>query len=173
MRTLRSVVFIAIVLIAMTLASRLLAQEKGDAAGSHHVMLTPGEIKWAAFPALGPGIQIAVLSGDPYKPGSPFVFRLRMPDSTKVPPHWHPIDEHVTVISGIFLFGTGDQFDTNAMRELPAGSYAFMPRHAHHFALAKGDTVIQLNGVGPFRIIYVNPADDPSRKRASPQKASL
>jgi len=141
--------------------------DKENAAGPHHLMLTPGEIKWAPAPALGSGIQIAILSGSPFKAGSPFVFRLAMADGTKVPPHWHPVDERVTVISGIFLLGADAKFDTNTLPELPAGSYAFMPRRGRHFALAKGDTVIQLNGVGPFKIIYVNPADDPSRKSTS------
>lgn len=173
MRRYRAIAVIAIALIAATFTNRSLAGDNESPAGARHVMLTPAEIKWAPFPALGPGIQIATLSGDPFKAGSPFVFRLEMPDGAKVPPHWHPVDEHLTVISGTFLFGAGEKFDTNAMRELPAGSYAFMPRRARHFALAKGDTVIQLNGIGPFKVIYVNPADDPSRKSASLPKQSL
>jgi quercetin dioxygenase-like cupin family protein len=166
------IALIAIALSTTTFTFRSQAAGNGSAAGAHHVMLTPAEMKWGPFPALGPGIQIAILSGDPNKAGSPFVFRLKMPDGAKVPPHWHPVDEHVTVVSGTFLFGTGEKFDTNAMRELPPGSYAFMPKRARHFAEAKGDTVIQLNGVGPFKIIYVNPADDPLRRNASPQKQS-
>jgi len=171
MRRYRTIAFVTIALIGATFIYRSQAADKSSA-GAHHVMLTPGEIKWGPFPALGPGIQLAILSGDPFKPGSPFIFRLEMPGGTKVPAHWHPVDEHVTVISGIFFFGTGEKFDTNAMRALPAGSYAFMPKRARHFALAKGDTVVQVNGVGPFKIIYVNPADDPSRKSTSLKKQS-
>ena len=163
---------IAFASVGFIFAGPLLAQQQGSTAGAHHVMLTPEEIKWAPFPSLGPRIQIAVLSGDPSKPGSPFIFLLKMPDSTRVPPHWHPVDEHITVISGIFLFGEGDKLDPSVARELPAGSYAFMPRHAHHFALAKGTTVIQLNGIGPFKTTYVNPANDPSRKGASQNQRS-
>jgi ChrR-like protein with cupin domain len=171
MRITREIAIIAFVLVA-TFAQRLFAQNQASMTDAHHVMLTPSEMKWAPFPALGLGIQIAVLTGDPFKSGSPFVSRLKLPNSTKVPPHWHPVDEHITVISGIFLLGAGDKFDTNATRELPAGSYAFMPRRAHHFAFVNGDTVIQLNGVGPFNVIYVNPADDPSRKAALPSRQS-
>jgi quercetin dioxygenase-like cupin family protein len=168
MRKHRAIALIAVVVIATTLTRRSQLSASESPPVAHHVMLTPAEIKWQPFPVLGPGIQSAMLSGDPNKVGSPFIFRLKMPDGTKVPPHWHPVDEHVTVISGTFLFGTGEKFDTNALRELPAGSYAFMPKRTRHFALAKGDTIIQLNGVGPFRVIYVNPADDPLRRSASP-----
>ncbi len=160
----------ATALIVFVLTATIFIQSSGtgfsdSAAVAHHVMLTPGDMKWGPFPALGPGIQGTILSGDPAKSGSLFVFRLKMPDGAKVPPHWHPIDEHITVMSGIFLFGSGEKFDTKALRELPAGSYAFMPKRARHFAQTKGDTVIQLTGVGPFKVIYVNPADDPLRKR--------
>src|SRR5205807_5723995 len=91
MRINRMIAFIALILVAAS-AQRLAAQDPENTSG-HHVMLTPAQIKWAPFPALGPGIRIAVLTGDPFKPGSPFVFRLNMPNSTKVPPHWHPVDE--------------------------------------------------------------------------------
>jgi len=160
------IAFIAIALSVVTFSGRSPALDTD----AHHVMLTPGEIKWGPATALGPGIQIAVLSGDPFKAGAPFVFRLELADGTKVAPHWHPVDENVTVMSGTFLLGAGEKFDPNAMRELLAGSYAFMPKRARHFALARGDTIVQLNGTGPFKIIYVNPADDPSRKTNSQGK---
>jgi quercetin dioxygenase-like cupin family protein len=168
-RRLRAIALVVTALIpAIIFISGSLAAKTGSATGANHIMLAPSQIKWRPFPALGPGIQVAILTGDPFKTGSLFVFRLEMPDGARVPPHWHPVDEHVTVISGTFLLGAGERFDTSALRELPAGSYAFMPKHARHFALAKGNTIIQLNGVGAFKVIYVNPADDPSRKTALP-----
>jgi hypothetical protein len=47
---------------------------------------------------------------------------------------------------------------------LPAGSFRRMPKNMRHFTIAKGETIIQLHGIGPFDIHYVNPADDPRKK---------
>jgi hypothetical protein len=90
--------------------------------------------------------------------------RAKMPDGYKVPPHWHPTDENVTVLKGIFLIGKGDKLDAAHTEEMPAGSYLRMPKTMRHFAMVKGETILQLHGVGPFVINYVNPADDPRKK---------
>jgi len=79
-------------------------------------------------------------------------------------PHWHPTDESITVISGSFAVGMGDSWNDASMTTLKAGEYARMPKLAHHSAMAKGETVIQIHGVGPFAINYVNPKDDPRKK---------
>lgn len=135
---------------------------KGEAG---HVALTPHQIKWMpAPPSLPPGAQAAILSGDPSKAGVPYVIRVKLPDGYKVPPHWHPVDENVTVLHGTFLMGRGEKFDVHATTELPAGSFSRMPKETRHFAQAKGETVIQVHGIGPFEIHYVNPADDPRKK---------
>jgi quercetin dioxygenase-like cupin family protein len=105
----------------------------------------------------------AVLLGDPAKPG-PFVVRLRMIDALVIPPHWHPEDENITVIDGVFLMGMGDKVDTSAMKEMPAGSFATMPKGMHHFVSCRGATVVQLHGMGPLVFKWVNPEDDPDRK---------
>jgi quercetin dioxygenase-like cupin family protein len=106
------------------------------------------------------GAKLAVLEGDPAKKG-PFTIRFQFPDSYKVAPHSHPTAERVTVISGTVFLGMGTQFDEAAGREMGAGSFAVMPAGMNHFAWAKGDTIIQIHGRGPFQIKYVNPADDP------------
>jgi hypothetical protein len=105
----------------------------------------------------------AVLLGDPAKPG-PFVVRLRMIDALVIPPHWHPEDENITVIDGVFLMGMGDKVDTSAMKEMPAGSFATMPKGMQHFVSCRGATVVQLHGMGPLVFKWVNPEDDPDRK---------
>ena len=107
--------------------------------------------------------ETAVLFGDPAKEG-PFTMRILMPDGYKIPPHIHPKTERVTVISGTFNFGMGDKFDQAATQELPAGAFGFWPAGMTHFAWAKGETVVQVHGVGPWGIEYVNPADDPRKK---------
>jgi quercetin dioxygenase-like cupin family protein len=129
-----------------------------------HVVVTPDKIKWGpAPPALPPGAQLAALVGDPTKTG-PYTIRAKLPDGYKVPPHWHPHDENVTVIKGEMHIGRGDKFDRDATQELPAGSYMRMPKGMHHFAWFKGETIIQLHGEGPFQINYVNATDDPRKK---------
>lgn len=119
-----------------------------------------------AYGAVEPaaGAQAALLVGNPYKAGATFVLRVKLPDGYKLPAHWHPTDENVTVLQGVLLIGTGDKLDTSKMEELPTGSFMNMPKTMRHFTMAKGETVIQLHGVGPFDIHYVNPADDPRKK---------
>jgi hypothetical protein len=126
-----------------------------------HSIYTPGEIKWADAPASLPrGAKVAILEGDPAKEG-PFVLRVRMPDGYKFPPHTHPKPERLTVISGTFYIGMGDEFDPKKGREMPAGSYGTWAAGMKHYAWVKGETIIQLHGVGPWTITYVNPEDDP------------
>jgi quercetin dioxygenase-like cupin family protein len=144
-----------------------LAQEKmGGMQHDKHVMLSPDEMKWGpAPPALPPGAQIALLQGDPSKAGASFTVRVKFPDGYKVPPHWHPSDENVTVIQGTLWMGVGDKHDTASAREMPAGSFMLMPKGTRHFAQAKGETIVNITSTGPFEVNYVNPADDPRLKK--------
>jgi quercetin dioxygenase-like cupin family protein len=129
-----------------------------------HLVVTPEQVKWAAGPnGLPPGAQMAVLEGDPSKPG-PFTIRAKMPANYAIPAHWHPADEHVTVISGTFNMGTGDKFDASKGKALPKGSFSVMPAKTNHFAFTKEETVLQVHGIGPWGITYVNPADDPRKQ---------
>jgi quercetin dioxygenase-like cupin family protein len=129
-----------------------------------HVIVTPDKLQWKPHPALPAGAMAAVLSGDPTKAGSVFAVRVKLPDGYKVPPHWHPSDENVTVIQGTLLIATGDKFDMTKLESVPAGSFMHMPKEMRHFAATKGETILQVHGVGPFEVNYVNPADDPRKK---------
>lgn len=150
-----------LVLAVLAVASLCFAQQ------SSHVMVIPEDVKWGpASPKLPPGAQFAILLGDPSKPGVPYVFRAKSPDGYSVPPHWHPMDENVTVISGTFMLGFGERLDKAATRELGAGSYAMLPAKVPHYNVMKGETILQFHGIGPYDIRYVNPADDPNRKSA-------
>jgi anti-sigma factor ChrR (cupin superfamily) len=131
------------------------------AATAEHKMFAPADIKWVdGPPSLPPGAKLAVLEGDPSKPG-PFTLRLQLPDGYKIPAHTHPMAERVTVISGTFHLGTADKFDEAAGHEMGAGSFAIMPAETKHFAWTTSETVVQVHSTGPFVIKYVNPADDP------------
>jgi quercetin dioxygenase-like cupin family protein len=122
-------------------------------------------LKWRAGPpSLPKGAKIAVLEGDPAKEG-PFVFRIKIPDGYRVPPHTHPKTERVTVISGTFNIGMGDAFDQTATRVMPAGAFGYWPAGMKHFVWAKGETILQLHGMGPWSIKYVNPEDDPRKQK--------
>ena len=124
----------------------------------------PDGLKWQdGPPSLPPGAKIAVLEGDPTKPG-PFVFRVKVPDGYRIPPHTHPKPERVTVISGIFNLGMGDTFDTTKGEALAAGTYGTWPPGMKHFVWVKGETVVQFHGDGPWVIEYVKPADDPRKQ---------
>lgn len=141
------------------------AAHKGADMPKSHVLLTPDQVQWGPVPpSLPAGAQLAVLSGDPSKAGVPFTIRAKFPDGYKVPPHWHPEDENVVVIEGTLVLGMGDKSDEAAEHELPAGSFAQMPKGVRHFARAKGETIVQVYGIGPFAVNYVNPADDPRKK---------
>lgn len=125
-------------------------------------------IEWKAGPAALPaGANMAVLEGDPTTEG-PFVVRFRFPDGYHIPPHTHPKTERVTVISGTLLLATGEALDRNSAKKLPAGSFGYWPAGMKHTAWSEGETVIQLHGIGPWRINYVNPADDPRNAKKSP-----
>jgi quercetin dioxygenase-like cupin family protein len=87
-----------------------------------------------------------------------------MPAGYRIAPHWHPTDEHVTVLFGTFALGMGDEFDKATMKDLPAGGYALLPAEMHHYALAKTEATVQVHGMGPFALTYVNPGDDPSKR---------
>lgn len=131
--------------------------------GGHHVTL-PDQVQWQDSPALPAGAKVAVIEGDPAKEGY-FAMRARLPDGYRIPAHWHPGYERVTVLSGTFHLGTGEKFDKAAARALPAGSYTSMEPGMRHFAWAEGETVLQINTLGPWGITYVNPADDPRTKK--------
>lgn len=145
-----------------TLVTTLAAYSFADeAAAPTHAMLTSDDVKWGAPPPmLPPGAQMAVLYGDPGKPGM-FVIRAKTPAGYKIPAHSHPSDETVTVLSGTFLMGMGDKLDANVAKPLPAGAFAMMPAKTNHFAISKTDTVIQVVAMGPLEFTYVDPKDDP------------
>ena len=135
----------------------------GDAQGGH-IMVTPDKLAWGPGPpGLPPGAQLAVLEGDPSKAGAHFAVRAKLPAGYRIPPHWHPTDERITVLQGTLGMGVGEKFDPAAGHELPAGSFAVMPTGVRHFVWAKGETVIQVSALGPFEITYVNPGDDPRK----------
>ena len=128
-----------------------------------HMMVMPGDLQWTDVASLPAGAKLALIEG-PVNEAVPFTFRLKLPANYQIPAHWHPANEHVTVISGTFNMGAGDKFDPTKTMALPAGAAAIMPPKTNHFAWNKDETIVQVHGVGPWGINYVNPADDPRKK---------
>ena len=154
----------ALILAGLVLPTLVMAQNNPSAQPARAetaTIVTPEATTWGPAPTLlPPGAKLAVLEGDPTKPG-PFTMRLSIPDGYRLPPHFHPADEHVTVISGKFQVGMGETFDESKLTTLPSGTFGLIPAGMRHFARAKGATVLQLHGTGPWKLVYVNPADQP------------
>jgi hypothetical protein len=131
--------------------------------------INAAEIKWGpAPPDLPKGAEIAVLHGDPSKK-APFTLRLKMPAGFKIPPHWHSNDEYLTILAGTLILHMGDTMDAPSTN-LAIGGFHFLPGKMHHAAEAKGETIVQLDGMGPFDIHYLNPADNPNPAAAGKKK---
>lgn len=139
--------------------------------GAGELRMTPSDVKWPA-PAAGgtgtsgvSGTQTVVLKGDPTKPGL-YTMLLRVGPNTRIEAHAHPDDRVATVIAGTWYFGYGATFDESRLKMLPAGSVYTEPPNANHFAMTRGEGVtIQITGTGPSGTAYVDPGNDPARKK--------
>ena len=152
------------VALMMTAAAALPALAQAPAAHDmSHTTAAPGDLKWSAPAAYGAGAQIAVVKGDPTKEGM-YVVRLKVPAGFKIGAHMHPNDENVTVLSGSINIGTGDKLDQSKGVALKAGGYSHVAKNMTHYAWFTEDTILQLHGMGPQGITYVNAADDPRKK---------
>ena len=127
----------------------------------------------AAAVKFGPGpdflpkqVQFALLQGDPSKPGI-YTIRLHFPAGFHFPAHYHPADEHVTVLQGTFIVGMGDSINVAKGQTLTAGGFITAPANGHHWAVTRGITVVQVSGEGPFGITYVKESDDPRHAHMS------
>jgi len=129
-------------------------------------IFTPDSIPWGPAPSfVEPGAQLAVVEGNPLASTGDYTVRLKMPAGYRIAPHWHPKRENVTVISGTLKVGMGDNFDESKMASFSAGSFAYLDPDMHHYVAASGETVVQIHGMAPVQFNYINPKDDPSRKK--------
>jgi quercetin dioxygenase-like cupin family protein len=123
--------------------------------------ILPENIDWKPSPALASPIRLAVVVGEPAKPG-PYVVRVRVPSGVKVMPHRHPEDRVYTVMSGIFYIGLGEEFDGDRLCAYPPGSVIVLPGDTSHFHWAKsGEYVTQVTAIGPLGVEYLSAEDDP------------
>ncbi len=154
--------FICFLLIGFCLLTLVFAQANQlNASDDAYKIFAPSDINWINGPdALPKGSQIAILEGNPMKEG-PYTIRIKLPSGYIIPPHFHNGIEHVTVISGTLNVGMGDNFNKKNSKTLPQGSFAYIQPLHHHFAFTDSGAVIQLHGIGPWTITYLNPKDDP------------
>jgi hypothetical protein len=130
--------------------------------GEGHLILDADQLQWTDIASLPAPAQMAVIEGDLAK-SEPFTFRLKLPANYRLEPHSHPAYERVTVLSGTLHFAHGDTFDQEKTQPLRAGDIAIMPPGAPMFGYTEEETVVQLQGIGPWGIDYLNPADDPRK----------
>ncbi len=120
------------------------------------VVTLPENLKWTPGTGATAGQMIAVVYGDPSKPG-PFVIRVKSPDGFKISPHYHASDENVTVLQGTLLLGYGDTVDATKATAVPTGGFYSVPKGVHHFAVAKGETIVEISSMGPRQTINTKP----------------
>jgi quercetin dioxygenase-like cupin family protein len=150
---------LALVLCCLALAA--LAHRLHAQAEPHAVSTTPSEMRWSAQGGLAmAGMEQANLVGNPSKHG-PYTLRLKFPAGYKLAPHTHPDDREVTILSGTWYIGYGQQFDEAALKALPAGSFYTEPANVAHFIAIKEPVIIQVRGTGPSGRTFVSPADNP------------
>ena len=136
-------------------ATAAYSQEKKEGAEAHKIVHF-GDLKWTPIMK---GCDLAPVSGDSNAEGAPFVLRIRCADGIRVPAHWHPTDEHLTVLKGTFLVGMGESFDEAKLQAMNVGNFLTMPKEMRHFGLCKGETIVQVHGAGPFKVNWVNPSE--------------
>ena len=149
---------VAVIVIAAAIA---VAAEVRQAAPKL-IVVKPTDLKWGpAPPVLPAGAQMAVVDGDPAKAGL-FTIRLKLPDGYVIPPHTHPTVENVVVVSGTLRIAMGTVRNDAEMQQLPVGAFTGIPKARAHYAAAKGETIIQIYGEGPFVLEHVNPSGKPA-----------
>lgn len=147
-------------------AAPLQAQKKPDPPPAGAIQLNAGDMKWTDGPAaLPPGTKVAVLEGDPKKPG-PFTMRIRLRARSRIAPHWHPREERVSVISGSLGVGFGEVLDTSKGKLFKAGAYYVNPAKAHHYVWTDWGVLVQITGNGPWELKFLEaPKKEPKKKR--------
>ena len=155
-------VFVAIAALAMAVSS----QEKKESTEAHKIVHF-GDLKWTPIIK---GCDLAPVAGDMNTEATPFVLRIRCADGSKIPAHWHPTDENVTVLKGTFLVGMGESFDESKLQTMNVGNFVTVPKEMRHFAMTKGETIVQVHAMGPFKVNWVNPSEvDPPGAAAKPK----
>ena len=111
-------------------------------------IVTPDKLTWSPIKGVD-GAWMAVIYGDPTKAGSLYTMRIKLADGTKVPMHTHNDTERVTVLSGSVMFGANSA-DMSQAKTYGPGTFVLIPAGVPHWVVAKGETILQSTGMGPF-----------------------
>ena len=171
MRRLEFLTCFAVVALIAGAQSKAPAKKSPAAHTGGAVIVETGSEKWGDIPAaalvgtpsveMGGTLRVAIIQGDPMTAGRTYTLRLSCTDGVKIAPHWHPTTENVTVIKGAAAVGMGSKWDDAALKDVPAGGFFSAAAHMNHFAQCKGDSILQVHGVGPFVINFVSPGETP------------
>lgn len=158
MKRKHSIVILCVMCVSMMgIGAALFSQTKNGATEANgHGIVRNTDLKWVPIMK---NCELAAVSGDSNAEGASYVLRIRCANGTKIPAHWHPFDENLTVLTGIFQVGMGETFDASKLQNLGPGSFTSIPKEMRHFAMCKGTSIVQVHGVGPFKINWVNPAE--------------
>lgn len=129
-----------------------------NAQGTSPLVIKADDVKFHPAPGFPKGAQIVLLRGD-LSQAVPYTIRFKLPDGFIIPSHWHSTDEEVTVLSGTLNVGMGDKVDKSQSTALTPGGFQIVPANAHHYVWTTGETIMQLDGMGPRTTVFVNPAE--------------
>lgn len=145
-----------LIIALLILGSAPAAPAQSTALPEGALQLPPEAQVWKDAPNLPPGTRVALLEGDPKQAGM-FTLRLRMPAGVRLQPHWHPRDERVTILSGLVKVGFGDRWVEEGMTTFGSGSFYLNPANSHHYVQIMEEAVMQLTGMGPWELHFLEP----------------
>jgi len=148
-----------VVLVTTAFSVGSFAQQK---AAEQLKITTGSDLQWTKGPR--PDVMISPMVGKASEPGF-YMHRLKFAAGTTVGPHTHPVDEHITVLSGTFNIGQGEKLEESKAEAVKAGGLVVIPAGVPHFVITKEETITQLSGVGPNKTVYLDPKDDPAKKQ--------
>jgi quercetin dioxygenase-like cupin family protein len=152
----KKLVFISLLSTTLMTAAGLNAAD--SPVNANGLVVNASDIQYRPAPGFPKGAQITLLRGDLSKP-VPYTIRFKLPNGFVIPSHWHSLDEEVTVLSGILNVGSGDTVDKSQSTALSAGGFQIVPANLHHYVWSTGETVFQVDGMGPRTTAFVNPEE--------------
>jgi quercetin dioxygenase-like cupin family protein len=145
----RTAIAVAVSAALTALAAFAIAQDRTLA----RTMVRQADLHFVAKPN---GTYQAAMVGDVATPG-PYAAQTRLPAGLRIPPHFHPEDRIVLVMSGTLQVGYGEKFDEAKMTALPPGSVFTEPGREPHFTWAKdGDVILYVTGRGPTATTWLD-----------------
>lgn len=167
----RKKIYIAILVWLVCCPIAKAADSKADTSRAYYnqnqqptpIFIEPDQLNWGEIPAF-PGALCAILTGNPSKEGF-YLLRLKLPANYKVAPNWQTKTIFVTVISGSYHIGVGDKFDLQQGKTLGTLSSVVIPSKSHLYFWTTQEAVLQIHGLGPWDIHFIDPAQDPRKAR--------